>query len=303
MRGTGLITVAVTATHGALSLAAARQLVPAPVLHTPHAPDAAALGAVGAGGLVFSATVADANRALSVLRYRPSDGYVGGDAIKVTCSDGGNWGTGGVLVGVGELEVDVMASATGSLAWHVSGLDGGGTEVTMVEDQTSHLASGSAAATHGEGGAGARISISEGSGSADPTQRLTVTIQAARAVPSVVPTAALEAEVAIANTTATTTLVLDGPRAALNTALASLALTPEPDVWGFDQMSLVVDDGVDTAATSLLLSITAVNDAPTWSTKVEGVDVDGLELHGWVAGEVGGWGVGGGGWWAVVVQC
>ena len=142
--------------------------------------------------------------------------------------------------------------------------------------------------------------ITDGSGSADPSRRLTVTISTSRVAPSVHVTDQLGQSVVVTHPTdhigaseaspsgegatptlTLTTLVLDGPRASLNAVLATLELTPTLDMWGFDQMSLTVDDGVDTAATSLLLSIAPLNDAPMWASDMHGVDVDSLELNGY----------------------
>jgi len=207
---------------------------------------------VGDGSLdttmTFTGTLTNINNALDGLTYVPNLNSNNFDQITITTSDQGNTGAGGVLTDSDDFYVFLTGINDAPVASVPSAQ-------TINEDNSLTLSSGN----------GNLVSVSDADVSA---ASLWVDLSVSHGTLTLSQTTNLS--FSIGDGTADTQMVFAGAVTDINNALNGLIYTPYSDYNGSDSLVIALDDagstgtgGTMTSSTSLNITISAVNDAPT----------------------------------------
>ncbi len=188
-------------------------------------------GANASSTMTFSGTIININAALDGLVYTPTANYNGTDTISIISNDGAFTDSDSIILNITAVNDPPINSVPAAQ--------------TFNEDTTRTFSVGNSNL----------ISVSDADNSSLTSYQISVT----HGILTLSGTTGLTIS---AGANASATMTFSGTITNINAALAGLIYTPTADYNGTDTISITSNDGVATDTDSIVLNITAVNDAP-----------------------------------------
>ncbi len=220
-------------------------------------PGSALVTGEGTDTVVVKGTNADVKSALNSLRYTPTNPNVDKVVTFTVVADDRSSGVGNGKEGSG---VDGNNTDTKTFTVTISGTNDAPVvtapaSVSIAEDSSANTIAGISYADSDDFGGVQRITLSVVHGTVDLSTRTGLTV--------------------ITGAYGSATVTVEGTKANLNAALASLKYTPTANYHGGDTLTVTADDqglvgsgGTKTDTRTVALTVTPVNDRPTASTDV-----------------------------------
>ena len=199
--------------------------------------------------MVFTGTLANANSALTTVNYVGNANFNGSDTLTITADDQGNTGSGGAKTDSKTVAITVSAVNDAPILTVPSAK-------TVNEDSLLSITGISVADVDGVAGA-VRVTLSATSGRLTLAQTTGLTFS-------------------IGDGATDASMTFTGSVANVNSALARVDYLGNANVAGTDSLNITVDDqgntgsgGAKTDSKSVVITVSAVNDAPLWSVPGE----------------------------------